>query len=56
MILVTSPAESEPTRRRHHPCWQLTGETALEDMVIGVDERAVCDGINVPSSDDFDAY
>ena len=36
-------------------CWQLTGETALEDMVLGVDERAVCDGINVLTSDDFDA-
>ena len=35
-------------------CWQLTGETALEDMVLGVDERAVRDGINVLSSDDFD--
>ena len=34
-------------------CWQLTGETALEDMVLGVDERAVRDGINVLSSDDF---
>ena len=36
-------------------CWQLTGETALEDMVLGVDERAVRDGVNVLSSDDFDA-
>ena len=36
-------------------CWQLTGETALEDMVLGVDERAVRDGINVLRSDDFDA-
>ena len=36
-------------------CWQLTGETALEDMVQGVDERAVRDGINVLTSDDFDA-
>ena len=36
-------------------CWQLTGETALEDMVLGVDELAVRDGINVLSSDDFDA-
>ena len=36
-------------------CWQLTGETALEDMVLGVDERAVRDGIDVLSSDDFDA-
>ena len=36
-------------------CRQLTGETALEDMVLGVDERAVRDGINVLSSDDFDA-
>ena len=36
-------------------CWQLTGETALEDMVLGVDERAVRDVINVLSSDDFDA-
>ena len=31
------------------------GETALEDMVLGVDERAVRDGINVLTSDDFDA-
>ena len=37
-------------------CWQLTGETALEDMVLGVDERAVRDGVNVLSSDDFDAW
>ena len=36
-------------------CWQLIGETALEDMVLGVDERAVRDGNNVLSSDDFDA-
>ena len=35
--------------------WQLTGETALEDMVLGVDKRAVRDGINVLSSDDFDS-
>ena len=25
-------------------CWQFTGETALEDMVLGVDERALRDG------------
>ena len=37
-------------------CWQLKGETALEDMVLGIDERAVRDGINVLSSDDFDAW
>ena len=36
-------------------CWQLTGETALEDMVLGIHERGVRDGINVLSSDDFDA-
>ena len=36
-------------------CWQLTGETALEDMVLGADERAVRDEINVLSSDEFDA-
>ncbi len=36
-------------------CWTFTGETALEDMVLGVDERAVRDGINQLSSDDFDA-
>ena len=35
-------------------CWQLTGETALEDMVLGVDERAVREGINVLLFDDFD--
>ena len=35
-------------------CWQLTGETALEDMVLYVDERAVRDVINVLSPDDFD--
>ena len=55
MILVTSPAESEPIPRRHHSCWHLTAETAFEDMVLGVDKRAVRDGINVLSSDDFDA-
>ena len=37
-------------------CWQWTGEAALEDVVLDVDERDVCDGINVLSSDDFDAY
>ena len=36
-------------------CWRLTGETALEDMVLGIDEHAVRDGINVHSSYDFDA-
>ena len=36
-------------------CWQLTGETALDETVLGVDERAVRDGINVLSSDEFDA-
>ena len=36
-------------------CWQLTGETALEDIVLGVNERAVREGINVLWSDDFDA-
>ncbi|AII49005.1 hypothetical protein KR52_07600 [Synechococcus sp. KORDI-52] len=36
-------------------CWQYKGETALEDMVLGIDERAVRDGNNVLSSDDFDA-
>ena len=36
-------------------CCQLTGETALEDMVLSVDERAVRDGINALSSDDFNA-
>ena len=55
MISETSPAESEPTRRRHTPMLAMTGETALEDMVLGVDERAVRDGVNVLSSDDFDA-
>ena len=53
MILETSPAESEPTRRCHLRYWQLTGETALEDMVLGVDERTFVDGDNVLSSDDF---
>ena len=36
-------------------CWQLTGEMALEDMVLDVNERAVRDVINVLSSDDFAA-
>ena len=36
-------------------CWQVTGETALEDMLLGVDQRAVRDGINVLSSDEFNA-
>ena len=36
-------------------CWQLTGETTLEDLVLDVDQRAVRDGINLLSSDDFDA-
>ena len=35
--------------------WQLTDETVLEDMVLGVDECAVRNGFNVLSSDDFDA-
>ena len=55
MISVISPAESEPTRRCHHPLLAIDAETALEDMVLGVDERAVRDGINVLTSDDFDA-
>ncbi len=36
-------------------CWQLTGETAFEHMVLGIDEGDVRDGINVLSSEDFDA-
>ena len=36
-------------------CWRFAGETALEDMVLDVDERTVRDEINVLSSDDFDA-
>ena len=28
-------------------CWQLTAKTALEEMGLDVDERAVRDGINV---------
>ena len=36
-------------------CWQLTGQTALEDIVLCVEELDVRDGINVLSSDDFDA-
>ena len=36
-------------------CWQLTGETALEDKVLGVDERAVRDGINVLFPNDSEA-
>ena len=56
MISVISPAESEPTRRGHHPLLAIDGETALEDMVLGVDEQAVRDGINVLSFDDFDDY
>ena len=56
MISATSPAESESTRRRHHPLLAVDlGETALEAMFLGVDERAARDGINVLSSDDFDA-
>ena len=35
--------------------WKLTGDTALEDMVIGLDEEAVCDEKNILSSDEFDA-
>ena len=31
------------------------GETALEDIVLEVDDRAVSDGFNVLSSDDLDA-
>ena len=34
-------------------CWQLTGETALEGMVLDVEERAVRDGSNVLLSDFF---
>ena len=55
MILVTSLAESEPTRLRHHPLLAIDGETALKEMVLDVNECAVRDGINVLSSDDFDA-
>ena len=37
-------------------CWQLTVETALEEMVLDVDELGVSDGINVLSSEDFYAH
>ena len=35
--------------------WQLTGETAREDMVLVIDERAVREGINVLLSNNFSA-
>jgi hypothetical protein len=33
--------------------WRYVGETALEDMILGMDECAVRDSNNVVSSDEF---
>ena len=35
-------------------CWCHRGEGALEDLVLGIDERAVRDDSNQLSSDEFD--
>ena len=35
-------------------CWRYWGESALEDMVLGMDERAVRDDGNQLSSEEFD--
>ena len=35
-------------------CWSYHGEGALEDLVLGIDERAVRDASNQLSSDEFD--
>ena len=35
--------------------WLYSGETALEDMVLGIDEKAVRDSCNRLSSEEFDA-
>ena len=36
-------------------CWELTGDQALEDMVLGIDERAVRGNRITLSSEEFDA-
>ena len=36
-------------------CWRHSGSAALEDMILGLDEKAVMDPTNVLSSEEFDA-
>ena len=36
-------------------CWSYSGDFALENMVLGMEERAVRDSANHLSSDEFDA-
>ena len=36
-------------------CWQHKSSTPLEDMILGIDEKAVMDSSNILSSDEFDA-
>ena len=35
--------------------WLYSGESCLEDMVLGVEEKAVRDGANHLSTDEFDS-
>ena len=35
--------------------WHYSGQSALDNLVLGIDERAVMDNTNVLSSDEFDA-
>ena len=36
-------------------CWRHSGSAALEDMILGLDEKAVMDPTNVLSSEEFDS-
>ena len=36
-------------------CWRHSGSAALEDMILGLDEKAVMDRTNVLSSEEFDS-
>ena len=36
-------------------CWQYSGTAALEDMILGLDEKVVMDSINVLTSEEFDS-
>ena len=34
-------------------CWQYSGPAALEDMILGLDEKVVMDSINLLTSEEF---
>lgn len=43
-----------PTSQINIRSWRYVGQTALEDMVLGMDECAIRDTYNIVSSDEFD--